>query len=85
MGVYPCKHCGALFVSVNMSQQPHAAGCPFSPVTCEPCIVCGKPRADGLVSATVYCGCVDHLNEVRQRKGLPPIGNGTDDEPVGAA
>lgn len=30
MGVYPCKHCGALFVSVNMTQQAHAVGCPYA-------------------------------------------------------
>lgn len=28
MGLYPCPHCGALFVSVNMTQEPHAPGCP---------------------------------------------------------
>ena len=30
MGVYPCKHCGALFVSVTMTQEEHALGCPYS-------------------------------------------------------
>ena len=30
MGVYPCPGCGAFFVSVTMSQAPHAPDCPFS-------------------------------------------------------
>lgn len=29
MGVYPCPGCGALFVSVNMTQAPHAPDCAF--------------------------------------------------------
>jgi hypothetical protein len=28
VGVYPCKHCGAPFVSVTMTQEPHAPDCP---------------------------------------------------------
>jgi hypothetical protein len=31
VGVYPCKHCGALFISVNMTQQVHAPDCPYAP------------------------------------------------------
>ena len=29
MGIYPCKECGALFISVNMTQEPHAATCSY--------------------------------------------------------
>jgi hypothetical protein len=86
MGVYPCKHCGALFISVNMRSEPHRPGCPFSAVSCEPCIVCGKVRATDFSSASCYCGCVDHLNGVRRRKGMPPIETDTisDDTPSAA-
>lgn len=30
MGVYPCTSCGALFISVNMTQEPHGPTCPFN-------------------------------------------------------
>jgi hypothetical protein len=29
MGVYPCKHCGARFISVNMTQEAHHPSCPY--------------------------------------------------------
>ena len=34
MGVYPCKHCGALFISVNMTQEAHAPTCPLASPRC---------------------------------------------------
>ena len=37
MGIYPCRGCGALFISVNMTQEPHAPGCPLI----QPCARCG--------------------------------------------
>jgi hypothetical protein len=37
------------------------------------CAVCNKPQADDFVSASCYCACSDHLNEVRKRKGMEAI------------
>ncbi|MHB8387652.1 MAG: hypothetical protein ACYDDA_09090 [Acidiferrobacteraceae bacterium] len=42
MGIYPCKHCGALFVSVTMTQEEHALGCPYSKAK-YPCRYCRRP------------------------------------------
>lgn len=41
------------------------------------CKTCGKVQAQDFASATVYCACLDHLNEVRKRNGMPPIESGS--------
>jgi hypothetical protein len=41
MGIYPCRGCGALFISVNMTQEPHAPTCPLI----QPCARCGHPES----------------------------------------
>jgi DNA-directed RNA polymerase subunit RPC12/RpoP len=36
MGLYPCDECGALFISVTMTQEPHAPTCSHAG-TCARC------------------------------------------------
>jgi|HubBroStandDraft_2_1064218.scaffolds.fasta_scaffold07824_4 hypothetical protein len=40
MGVYPCRGCGALFISVNMTQETHSPKCPYLE-----CARCGHSQA----------------------------------------
>ena len=52
MGVYPCRGCGALFISVNMTQEPHAPGCPVAELNkLRDALAAERARTDALVAA----------------------------------
>ena len=69
MGLYPCPHCGANFVSVTRTQEPHADGCIAKPDADQPdplSATCMHPHWEWVVGTRQFrCnGCGGHSEAV---------------------
>ena len=68
-----CMLCGSTIFDPQQMCSSDTVPCVPCPVGAPICSTCGKVQASEFVSWTGYCSCIEHLDEVRARKGLPPL------------